>query len=175
MALFIITGLSIGVAAQDEGTIIINTNLVNGATYNEVFDITVSASHPDGILFITVNIDGSNVQSEYSSSLTHEWDTTMYSDGAHHIQIRSAVNSTFGRAVDYELYVNNTIEATTTQQRLDVQLKIGAMGASAAIISGVLGLVLKADLLEKRRDKVVTVIGGAILVAVVCAAIWIFL
>ncbi|MHA1290401.1 MAG: Ig-like domain-containing protein [Candidatus Thorarchaeota archaeon] len=174
--LFLIILASIPVTtAQDEGTIIINANLVNEATYNGIHELTVTASHPDGIWYITVNIDGSNVKSVYSSSLTYSWDTTLYSDGAHHIQIRSAVNSTFFRGVDYDVFVNNTL-TTPVQGHMNILIKYSAIGMSATVITTLLGFIFfKSNLIESNEYKIVVVIAGVLIFAVIAGYIWVFL
>lgn len=176
LLLFLVTAIPTSVSAQDEGSIIINVpELVNGNTYSGIREITVTASHPDGIWYITVNIDGYNVQSEYSSVLTHSWDTTMYSDGAHHIQIRSAVNSTFARAIDFDVFVNNTAAPTAANQ-WNIQTKLTAIGAAATVFLGVISFAFfRHDLIEERKHKVVVVVVGVSFFSVIAVSIWMFL
>lgn len=175
LLLFAVTAIPTSVTAQDEGTIIINANLVNGATYSGILELTVTASHPDGIWYITAIIDGNIVKQESGTLLTHSWDTTLYSDGAHHIQIRSAVNSTFFRAIDFDVFVNNTPTETFPGQ-LDIPTKISATVGSASVITILLTFAcFKSNLIETSKHKIVVVIAGVSIFAVIAGYIWIFL
>jgi len=176
LLLFAVTTIPTSVTAQYEGSIIINVDgLVNGATYSGIRELTVTASHPDGIWYITVNIDGSNVKSEYSDLLTYSWDTTLYSDGAYDIQIRSAVNSTFFRFIDFDVFVNNTPTATVPDQ-WNIQTKLSAIGAAATVSITLIGFVFfKSNLIERRNYKIVVVIAGVSIFIGIAGFIWVFL
>ncbi len=178
LLLLIVTAVPASVSAQYESSIIINvTELDNWETYSETHEITVTASHPDGISWIAVIIDGYHVQSEYSSVLTHSWDTTMYSDGLHNIQIRAAVNETFFRAIHFAVFVNNTATPTpTVPDQLNILIKFGALSASAGIFFAVVPFVFfKSDLIERRKHKVVVVIASVSAFSVIGGLIWMFL
>lgn len=61
------------------------------------------------------------------------------------------------------------------QEQLDPGLKFSAIGMSATVFFAVLGLVVKSELIEKRKHKIAIIIVGVLIYAGIAAVIWIIL
>lgn len=89
-------------------------NLATGSTYSNVKTIIVNANDAKfSVYSISLYIDNSLVTTQYSSSLTYNWDTKDYANGQHTIQV--SVSDTVGNAGydDYIVNVNNYVATTS--------------------------------------------------------------
>ena len=160
-------------SAQDEGSIIINPGtLYNGATYWGIREITITASHPDGIWFIRLNIGGQNVEIAYASTLRHAWDTTVLPDGTYHIQITAAVNATLFRWIDIDVFVNNSAAPTVLFQD---DFKLGIITVVTGVYIPALGILIKSEIIESQKRKAIAFIIGILIFTLGAISFWIFL
>lgn len=69
----------------------LDCNLDPGSTYSGQVDITASAVDAHfGVSYISLTIDGTQVDIETDASFNYRWDTTGYSDGTHTLRFESA-------------------------------------------------------------------------------------
>ena len=173
LLLLIVSLIPADVSAQNDGYLVINVEGIvdeNETPYSGIREIVVTASHPLGIWWIRLNIDGVNEWIENDSVLTYSWDTTMEPDGEHHIQIVAAVNTTLSHFRDFDVFVNNTAPVP-----MDITIKGVVIGVVIAIIFGIARLVLQSDLITRRKYEAAFVIVCASIVISIAGWIWVYL